>query len=645
MAWPFGSAALMVATAAFAALAPPPELKPSEWAESDGGVRIPVGAAISGPIRFDNAPYQREPLDMTVNPECHRITLKWGAQVGKTQLALCAQAYKIVHDPINQIMMQASEGDLQKWLNTKFNPLVEASPSLQERIAKPRGRKGVNNTKMKSYPGGEMIFAWSGSPKTMRGISAPFIVCDETDGYDRTAEGHPVSLLWQRARSYLKFMADQVCLLEISTPTFKGASHIDTSYEEGDQRKYHVGCPHCGEAQTLEWSNVKWDKASDGNHLPETAYYECRANGCIWDDGDRVEAIKNAEALGHGWKASKPFRGHASYHLSELYSCFVGLKDVAQSFLDKKAMGDLQTFVNVSLAEAWEEDAETLEVDQLISRAAPLPDKVPMGVALQTCGVDMQEDRLEVERVGWGLGEESWSLDHQVFWGDPLKPEVWDQLFDYLDQTWEHETGALMKVAGTCVDTGGSGGLTQAAYEQLRGKQRRNIFAIKGGKGWDKPIASAPSKSRSGRRGRPVTLFTLGVNDAKLIVQRRFKQEKPGKGYCHVPVDRDPEWFHQLTAERLITRFVRGFPVREWKKTRERNEALDCRVYAYAALKIIDANIPIRLKRLRSPDVEPVPGRAPGEPPEEDFPPRRKSRRRRARRPRGRGRGQSGDGW
>ncbi|WP_241525896.1 phage terminase large subunit family protein [Pseudophaeobacter leonis] len=52
---------------------------------------------------------------------------------------------------------------------------------------------------MKSYPGGFLMFSWSGSPKTMRGRSAPFIVCDETDGYDRTSEGHPVGLLWQRA--------------------------------------------------------------------------------------------------------------------------------------------------------------------------------------------------------------------------------------------------------------------------------------------------------------------------------------------------------------------------------------------------------------------------------------------------------------
>ena len=39
-----------------------------------------------------------------------------------------------------------------------------------------------------------------------------------------------------------------------------------------------------------------------------------------------------------------------------------------------------------------------------------------------------------------------------------------------------------------------------------------------------------------------------------------------------------------MTAERLVTvKDKRGFPHREWRKLRERNEALDCRIYARAA--------------------------------------------------------------
>jgi phage terminase large subunit GpA-like protein len=138
----------------------------------------------------------------------------------------------------------------------------------------------------------------------MRGRSAPFIVCDETDGYDRTSEGHPVGLLWQRAATF----GDQRLLLEISTPTIKGGSWIESSFEQGDQRRFHVVCPHCGDHQALQWQNVTWSKDDNGEHLPETARYACGSCGVLWNDGERIAAIRNAEQQGAGWKAAKPFR-------------------------------------------------------------------------------------------------------------------------------------------------------------------------------------------------------------------------------------------------------------------------------------------------------------------------------------------------
>jgi len=54
-------------------------------------------------------------------------------------------------------------------------------------------------------------------------------------------------------------------------------------------------------------------------------------------------------------------------------------------------------------------------------------------------------------------------------------------------------------------------------------------------------------------------------------------------GYVHLPKV-DAEYLQQLCAEQLITRRDRnGFAHREWQKMRERNEALDCYVYARAA--------------------------------------------------------------
>lgn len=572
---------------------PPPDLKPSEWAEAN--IRIPVGNAVPGFIRFDNAPYQREPLDMLVDPDCYRITMMWAAQVGKTQLALCGQGYHIKVRPASQMMMQPSQTDLEVWMNTKFQPMVDSNPTIRDTMAKPRGREGVNNSKMKSYPGGFLMFSWAGSAKTMRGRSAPLIFADEVDGYEATEEGHPVQLLWQRAATF----GDQRKLVEISTPTIKGQSYIEKAFEAGDQRRFWVPCPHCGEHQVLAWERVTWDgKDQEGaDQYPATARYACAHCGALWDDGERKAAIRGGK-----WRGDKPFKGHASYHLNELYSTFRRLRDIVQSYLDKVATDDLQTFVNVSLAQTWEEQGEQADPDSLMVRAESFAVPVPAGGLVLTAGVDMQQDRLEVEIVAWGHGEESWSVDYQVLWGDPLQSDVWDELEELLSSSWLHESGAQLPILAACVDTGGTGGNTQAAYDWLRGKTGRRVFGVKGVGGWGRPIVAAPSRKRSGKNARKIDLFLVGTDEAKLTVMRRLAVERPGPGFCHIPNNRGADWYNQLTAEKLMTRYVKGFPVREWHQTRPRNEALDCRVYALAALKIANPSFRRAEERLTMPE-------------------------------------------
>ncbi|UYM14268.1 phage terminase large subunit family protein [Endozoicomonas euniceicola] len=606
---------------------PPPELLPNEWAEQF--VQIPAGNAKPGPVRFANAPFQVEPMNMVVNPDCYRITLMWGAQTGKSQVQLMAMGFCIDHAPQSQMMMQPSEGDLQTWLNAKFDPMVESTTTIKEKMAKPRSREGVNNQKMKSYPGGFLMFAWSGSPKTMRGRSAPKIFCDEVDGYEVTAEGNPVSLLWQRAATF----GDQRLLFETSTPTVKRASFIETSFEAGDQRRFYVPCPHCKEKQTLEWSGVDWDKERNDKgetieHYPETARYICKTCGAIWNDAERFAAIRNGE-----WIGAKPFKGHASYHLSELYSMFRRLRDIVISFLEKNAANDLQTFMNVSLAETWEEGGERVDHHVLMKRLEQYLAEIPAGVVAITAGVDVQRDRLELELVGWGMGYESWSLDYQVFYGDPTLPETnpdscWYELNRYREQVWQHEHGHQMKLLAVCID---SSDQTDHVYNYCKGKAGRRVFPIKGVSGWGRPVVASPNRKRNGRKNvRPVDLFPVGVDEAKSIVMRRLGIKEPGPGYCHFPDDRDQEYFEQLTAEKLITRYRKGFPHREWHKTRERNEALDCRVYALAALQLMNVNLDKLARRMEAEkqEQEQEPEEQPATEPKPEKPPEEKKRRR-----------------
>ncbi len=567
-------------------LRPPIRCSVSEWADKH---RI-VGAAnaMPGPWRTANAPYQREPMDVMGDRRTRRVTLMWSAQTGKTECINNAIGYYIAQDPKSVMVMQPTLSDLKTWTETKLTPLIVDTPEVCGAVAKPRARNGVNNSTMKSYPGGFLMFAWSGSPNTMRGRSAPVIIGDEIDGYTMTEEGEPMELLWQRAATF----GDQRKRIETSTPTIKNFSKVEKAFEAGDKRRYFLPCPHCGGRQHLQWAHVKWDKDADGNHLPETARYICEHCGGEIHDKHKPAMLRAGE-----WRAEKPFRGHASFHLNELYSPWRTFADVVQSFLDKKDAGTLQTFVNVSLAETWEETGETVDETGLMDRREKYAAPVPMGGVVLTAGVDVQPDRLECEVVAWGGREQSWSVDYNVLYGDPDRPEVWQELDDYLDGRWRHESGVELSIYVTAIDSGGAN--TQAVYNYCKKRKSSRRFAIKGKGGEGIPIVSAPTKRKTGRRaGRPVELFTLGVDQAKTLIYKRLPLEGDGPGHCHFPEHYQEEYFRQLTAEKCVTRYVKGFPKREWIKTYTRNEALDCRVYAYAALLIIHPNIERHRSRL-----------------------------------------------
>lgn len=595
-------------------LVPPPDLLPSQWAERN--VRIPVGNAKPGPIRFDNAPYQRGMLDAIKEPGIRRVSYETGAQLGKTTIQQCITGYFIDHEPKSQILVQPTQGDVQTFLETKLRPMLDANPTISNKMAKQRGREGVNNSRIISYLGGWLMFSWAGSPKTLRGRSAPITQADEIDGYEATPEGDPGELLAQRAASF----GDEALRTESSTPTIEGASRIDTAYQEGDQRRFYVPCPHCCHEQYLRWENVTWsgrvsrdiDDAEEDlgkDHLPETAAYACEGCGATWDDGERIAAIRDAEKNGAGWRASKPFRGHASFHAPEMLSTFRRLRDIVQSYLDKLALGDMQSFVNVSLAQVYSERGEKADPSSLQLRAEEYRADVPMGGLYLTAGIDMQMDRLECEVVAWGLAEESWSVAYYVLWGDPLHQDVWDDLDDVLAGTYQHESGAVMPISSACLDTGGTNGMTQAAYDYAKGKTGRRLFAIKGVPGWGRPVVEKPQRKQSGKKARKVDLFLVGTDEAKLVVMRRLAatvgadERTSGPGYCHTPSDRQEDWYKQITAEKMVTRYVKGQPVREWHKPdRARNEALDCRVYALAALKIMNPSLKRLAERFANPE-------------------------------------------
>ncbi|MBF0213042.1 MAG: phage terminase large subunit family protein [Magnetococcales bacterium] len=544
----------------------------SEWADQNRFLSS-IASGEPGPWRTSRTPYLREIMDcLSTSSPVERIVFMKGAQIGGTEAILNWLGYIIAHTPGPLLMVMPTVDIAKKTSKQRIDPLIESSPILRGLVNDPRSRDSGNTVLVKEFSGGMLMITGANSAAGLRSMPIRYLGLDEVDAYpgDVDNEGDPVSLAVQRTATFSNRK-----IVMVSTPTIKGFSRIETAYAESDQRRYWVPCPECKEFQILVWAQIRWP---DGQR--DQAFYECIYCNKHISHSRKQWMLENGE-----WRAENPSsKKVAGFHLSSLYSPVGWLSwgDIAiEHGLACKDVSRLKTWVNTKLGETWEETAEKLDKDGLMDRREPFGMSIPPGVVLLTAGVDVQDDRLEMEIVGWGRDEESWSIDYRVIYGDPSAPDVWRDLDALLRRPFPHSRQTPdLSIRAVAIDTGGHH--TLKAYDFCRTRQDRRVWGIKGRGG--QGVKLWPARPNRNNKGR-IPLFTIGVDAAKEAIYARLRITSPGPGYCHFPHDRDAEWFRQLTAESVSTRYVRGRQTREWvKKDGDRNEALDCRVYAIAAL-------------------------------------------------------------
>lgn len=576
-------------------LKPPPKLTVSEWADRFRQLSS-ESSAEAGRWSTSRAEYQRGMMDAVSDPNIETVVLMTGAQIGKTELINNVVGFHIHQDPAPMLVVQPTLEMAQTWSKDRLAPAIRDTPVLAAKIGDPRSRDSGNTTLHKVFAGGHVTACGANSPSSLASRPCRLILCDEVDRYPASAgtEGDPVSLAKKRATTFWNRK-----IILVSTPTERNHSRIEAAYAESDQRKYFVSCPDCKEEQVLRWSNVRWDEGK-----PHTAGYVCEECGSIWNDAARYRAVRYGK-----WKATADGDGKtAGFHISGLYSPWTPLEEAVRDFLaSKRDPMRLKTWVNTFLGETWEDQGEQVDEHDLMDRAEDWGDELPEEVLLLTAGVDVQDDRLEIEIVGWGRGEESWSINYRTIYGDPSTADLWMQLDEHLKQSFIHPTHGDMSIRSTCIDSGGH--YTQQVYNYCRVRAGNRIYAIKGIGGEGKPIVGRPSKNNIGK----INLFPVGVDTAKELIYSRLKIDTLGEGYCHFPTGRSTEYFLMLTAEKKVLKYFKGRPRREWQKIRTRNEALDCRVYATAALALMNINLEAVYKqaqnRLLSSGESPAPRR------------------------------------
>ena len=566
---------------------PPPDITVSEWAMRN---RVMPKGTTPRPGPFRPEKFQIEMMDCILDPNVHEVAVIKCTQVGFSDAVLNnIIAYYIDVDPKPIMCVQPTIDNAKDYGKKRITPMIQACPALHRKISDATSRRPGNTLALKEFPGGFLKLTGANSGAGLRSDPVQVVVLDEIDGYplDVEGEGDPQAIAARRTDAFTDYK-----IIRGSTPAKpKGISPIEREFERSDKRRFHVPCPICGHKQALWWRDpatkqyrLYYESEVAGGQVkvkPESVAFVCaKCNGKI------SERYKQQMLNAGEWVAEFPDRAAVGFHINALYSPFRdNWAALAQEWAEanhEKNPEKLKAFVNLRLGETWEEQGDSIEAVTLKARLEAYKAEVPDGVGLLTGAVDVQNDRLECVVKGWGAGEESWLIAYQQIYGDPGQEEVWNECDSFLLSEWEAAGGRKAKISSVMIDSGGQH--TDSVYKFVAGRQARRVFALKGSSESGKEIIGKWSVNNRYR----VRLFTVGTDTAKDRIFARLKIPAPGPGYMHLPEFIEDEYLAQLTAEKAVRRYKKGRgTVREYIKTRSRNEALDLEVYNLAALYVL----------------------------------------------------------
>ncbi len=566
-----------------AGLQPDPVMTISEWADTHR-ILPKESSAEPGKYRTERTAYLREPMNhLAPSSPVQHVVVQKGTQLGWTTVAENLLFFVAAKTPGPCLVVFPTDDLARRFSKKRIAPSLRLMDSFKKKIRDPRSRDSGNTALLKEFPGGSWRFTSSNSGPALRSDSVRFLILDDRDGFelDAAGEGEPGELAKKRTDTF----SSNKKIYENSTPTVRGISRIEKSFELSSKGYYYMPCPFCNELLKFEFGNLKFNKECPDDEI----FMECP------DCKDRIKEHYKPEMLTTGqWIHKHPDRKIKGYHLNSLYSPlgWVSWRQIVEEFLEAKKALDMKdpskmkVWVNTRLANTWDDSGERPEWANLLGRCEPYqPETVPMGGLILAAGVDVQDDRLVVVVRAWGKGEESWLIYWGEIFGDPDTAVVWEQLDVLLEKAYPHESGTHLNILSAGIDSGGH--KTQAVYNYCRLRFPR-VIAVKGQSRAGKPVIGRPTNQDVTWMGSTikngVKLWPVGTDTAKALIYGRLNITSPGPGCYHFPIGTPEDYFQQLTAEKFVTRYVKGFPKPDWIKIPgRRNDYLDTEVYAYAA--------------------------------------------------------------
>lgn len=622
-------------------------MKPSEWYEAN--MVMPQGSAFPGPYRYRRSPYLREIIDcLGKDHPAHTISMMKGAQMGVSAGVLTpAIGYTMAQEPSN-ILFMTGHADLSKEAMVKIDQMIDACGIrhlIRPSTLRAKNSRTGDTDSTKEFAGGTL---WSGSATNhnlLRQRDVRVIIVDDADAAKKSGKdtGNTMALIEQRAAAY----AMKRKIFYVSTPQIKGQSIIEETFLLGDQRRYNVECPCCGERIPLEWetkligsetekAGITWKVDEAQKLIPESVGYICQSCGGFFDDSCKQELLE-----GGIWipTAEPSTEGYYSYHISALYAP-VGMFDwrhYVGEYLKANPVNGVrdarkhQTFVNVVLGQTYEDEAVELKASDLQrNQREYAPYTVPESLSVKdgngkivtlTLGADLngKEDdaRLDWEVVAWSESGATYSVAHGSIgtfvprergegsdrerwtYRSGAKLSVWPEFDKVFDRVFKTDTGRSMKCFIGGVDAGYQSEYVYPYIDAHNGL----MFAVKG----DVSDRRYTPYTRDAKTFKPARerakMFILEPNLLKdqlaALMGLKWNQQAGDpqpSGFMNFPRSENglyqySNYFSHFEAEKRVTQTSAiGEPQgTRWEKkdSNVQNHLFDCRVYNMAIKDIL----------------------------------------------------------
>lgn len=463
-------------------------ISPSEFAEANRHLSQ-AEAAIPGPYSYDVTPYLREIIDnFDPRSPIQEVIVQKAAQIGFTSGVLENTILYGIGEIVNVPILYATiDNDMAKMrLDSNIIPaLRQAGLSTVLKAHDTESRKSGKSSNRLEWPGGTLHALGTVTHNKLKSTAAKWGLFDEVDAMKQNikGQGDPLDLL----RSRLRGFSDTRKMLIGSTPTEVQTSRIVVQYERGDQRKYFVPCPYCGEYQVLRFSGknkendreygLKYEYDEKGVPNLETVRYVCMHCG----KGIKSHQKKDMLAKGQWKPTAKAIRNNIrSYHVSALYAPngFYSWEDMVSDFTESfdvinknvRNINKFKNFYNDSLGDAFENRSSKIRFKALHEHKRPYnSNQIPniyaeqfshSGILFLLATIDVQQ---------WGLSAALWGvcdkgilylIDRVEFYYNKkienakgVTLDAWGQLHEWLKGKWVSDNGVTYKIKGALMDS------------------------------------------------------------------------------------------------------------------------------------------------------------------------------------------------